>query len=900
MDIFNNFKELIKFIETKKDNKEEYLKKLHKLNDSIIKNFGLIFENKKDIGINDSDIIFDNEKEKNNITYYQKKFDDTNFKDIINLIKKPKKQTGGYDKNIFETFIKFIDNLTDLYNTDNNLKLIYKDIYIPYFIDKKIDKIITNIYSKEVKKEEEEVKKGGVGFKERFNKFNEKFGKKIKDKLIKFSFPKTLLKDEIIDKLIKNIPEITKKINDLKDLIIKVKNSNSSRIILEDYKIEKDSYLYSYNIEEFIGLLHRLYKSLNELFLEFIKKLTKELYNYDKNFFSDLKVQEEFKKGNIDKYFDFTGLSTVVLVNYDEIGLLLTRYEKDDADKIERLGFLDKYKEILSPTKGQWKKDYEKETDEKKKEKIQKIQERFNAMIIKYLSQETEVNGEFEEASQLFESLKTIKQKLEKGEKLQKDEFDKLNNQDKLIKKLQDNKIYKDNNEYLETIKSIRGLYDSIKNEGKSKEKLEEIQTAKQEGKEMDDFVIDPNKIYFADYVQVFKLSLKLLVYVAIFMIFFILLLSVVAFFKLLYDLIMNIIYLFVNGSTSTRGLTLDYLSKSITRCTKTNYDFDRFYILTEQKQNLTLFNIGIYMIYLLIIYIFLYFILLLYAKVVDKVYIANPSEIDKNSLFLTILIVIIGYSIIHLFIFKKIYKEYVYIPYKEIEKREKEIDGKVSDYILIYSDDEQKDILIDEVFFNILYDPSRIDELNKIFEEGIKTENNENCLEQKIIIYNLYNYLREYIVFDAVMQEKFKEYCTTTVENKPLYKENITMTFISLLDNNEVKMIKKYNEELPYYTNVSDDKLDYFNKLNMNINEKIKNINIKILINTNTSIPFFLTILYILFIVILNIVVIYIIIQVILSSSDGKNEFNEYIYKGLTMIDSYIYKPIINYLRGN
>lgn len=873
MEIFNNYKDFIKFIETKTKKDDDFIKKLDKLNNAIINDFNLVLENKKDYSITDNDIQFDNENDRNKIIYYQKNYEESNFNEILNLLKKPRKKTGGYDKNIFESFLNFTDNLTVLVNKDSSIKDIY-ELYKKYLIENEIDKITAKIYGIE---EETNIKK-------------------------LFLDNSKVIKKDLIERIIKEIPEITNDINKFKDLIVKFKNSNNpSDLLLEDYPIKKDGYLYSYRIEEFIKLLNKIYEMLNTRFLEFIKKLTKELYKYDKNFFKDPEVQKNFMDTNIDKLFDFSGLA--IVVNYDEIENQLAIYEDENADKIERIAFLDKYKETFNPTKGQWKIDFDKEKDIEKKNKIDLIQKRFQKLIIKYFAGESEVSDKYGEASEMFNELKTIKSKLERQEKLRTDEFEKITDKNKIIKKLKDNKRFKDDKNYLEIINNIEDLYKSIENEGKSKELVEQIKTAKAEGKDMDELMIDPNKIYFADYVSLFKLSLKLLVYLSIVMIFFILFLSIIAFFKLIYDLIMNIIYIFVNGSTATRGLTLDYLSKSITRCTKTNYDYDRFFILTEQKQNLTLFNIGIYMIYLLLIYLFLYFVLLLYAKIVDRIYVANPMEIDRTSLFISILIIIIIYSTIHLLIFKKVYKEYVYIPYKEIEKREKEIDEKIAEFILIYSadnqDKENPEVLVDEQFFKILYDPSRIDELNDIFMKGVLNKDIEKCLEQKIIIYNIYCYLREYTVFDKEMQDNFKEYCTTTANNKPRYKDDISMTFISLLDNNEIKMIRKYNEDLPYYNNIPNENIDFFNKLNLSISEKIKDINIKILINTNTSVPFFLTIIYIIFIIVLNLIVIYFIIQIALTSSEGEKEFNEYLYRGFNIINENIYKPIFKYLIG-
>ena len=382
-------------------------------------------------------------------------------------------------------------------------------------------------------------------------------------------------------------------------------------------------------------------------------------------------------------------------------------------------------------------------------------------------------------------------------------------------------------------------------------------------------------------------------------MLLIILFISIVSFITFIYELIKNIIYLFINNTTSIRSTTIDYLSMKIIKCTKDDYTDDIFYILTEGKQSITLFNIGVYMIYLLLIYIFLYFILLLYSKIIDRDFIADPMELDKNSLFLTILLVIIIYSFIHLMMFKYIYKAFAYNPYIRIQLESNKIDETIANYILIYSTDNNNEILVDNLFFDLLYDPSRIDEINEIFKQGVLNENNDKCLEQKIIIYNLYNYLREYIVFDDDMQEKFKEYCTTKAGEKPLNKNGMHMTFVSMLNSNQIKIIRKYNEDLSYYNNIPEEKLEYLNELNKSIGNKIKDINANILINTNTSIPFFSIIIYIILIILLNFIVIYIIIIIVLSNSDGANEFNEYLYKGFYYIAKYFYEPILKFLIG-
>ena len=466
-----------------------------------------------------------------------------------------------------------------------------------------------------------------------------------------------------------------------------------------------------------------------------------------------------------------------------------------------------------------------------------------------------------------------------------------------------------------EIILNINSYIDEINKNEENSEYIKKIQTfvEKNFNKENISYLNeDPNnikdtdKIYFDDYIGLFKICLRLFTYLSIFLIIFILLLSIIAFLKLIYDIIVNIISLFVNNDNLSRSLSLDFLSKSITRCTKDNLNDDRFFIITEQKQNIVIFNICIYVLYLLFIYIFLYFILFIYSKIAEKPLVGDPQLIFQPPLFITLLAFIIGYSIIHLGIYKLIFKNYIYSPYKELQLRELEIDTEIAKYILIYAYDEKgnensNQIIVDNKFFDIIFDASRIDELNEIFLNGIITKNNDECLEQKIIIYNIYCYLREYIPFTNTMQEKFKEYCTSKANNKPKFENSdISITFVSMMNNNEIKMIRKYNEDLNYYNQIPDDKIEYFNKLNTSITDKIKNINLLILTNTNTIIPFFLTIFYIICIVLLNLIILYIIIYFTsINKEITLQEFNPYIYMLLYNIKIYLYDPIINYFLG-
>ncbi len=496
-----------------------------------------------------------------------------------------------------------------------------------------------------------------------------------------------------------------------------------------------------------------------------------------------------------------------------------------------------------------------------------------------------------DEAKDLYNDLLIINKKIKNKERLTQIEYDKIKNIDDHIENLENNE--KVDKKIIEQLKKFKRTNINEKS-------LDYID-------ENPDLLRDSNKVYFDDYIGLFKMCMRLFTYLCIFLIIFILLLSIVALLKLIYDIIVNVVSLFVNNDNLSRSLSLDYLSKTVTRCTKDNFGDDRFYIITEQKQNLIIFNIGIYVLYLLLLYLFVYFILFIYSKVMEKPLIGDPQALFNPPLFITLMAFIIGYCVVHLFLYKTIFKEYIYSPYKELQLREKEIDDKIAEYIIIYATDssgniDKNQVLVDHTFFEILYDASRIDELNQIFLDGVKTEDKDECLEQKIMIYNIYCYLREYIPFTKDMQDRFKDYCTTTSDNKPKFTDSdIPMTFVAMLNNNEVKMIRKFNEDLNYYNEVPDDKLEYFNKLNSNITDKIKKINLLILTNTNTMVPFFLTIFYIIAIVIVNFIILYIIIFIITTNQEQTiKEFNPYIYLLLDKIRENIYNPIINYILGN
>ena len=162
-----------------------------------------------------------------------------------------------------------------------------------------------------------------------------------------------------------------------------------------------------------------------------------------------------------------------------------------------------------------------------------------------------------------------------------------------------------------------------------------------------------------------------------------ILLLSFCSILILIYDTINYIISLFVNPNL-TKALSIDYISKNIIRCTKKDYKDDRYLILTGQKQNILLFNLSAYTVYLLIFFFLFYVAHVFYANAFRKFLEGNLQDLDKEGTLLTIFFILLVFGIFNLGVYLLIFKPYVYVPYKQIDNKEKEIDRKLAKYILI------------------------------------------------------------------------------------------------------------------------------------------------------------------------------------------------------------------------
>jgi hypothetical protein len=819
-----------------------------------------------------------NDKEKFIYNFVKKSFE--NKDNISNLFKEP---LEDFPDNFNFTSLT---NLNDLfkYKYDNENKfnnIEYKFGFLIY----KINKIIKNSFINEfIEFNSISLTNYNNKIAEIFNKTNEEILKKTREI---YNKDKKIFKKEKLTKKENNIivsgnkedfkneiEEFIKNINNLINLydnefdtkLINIKDTTN--LIKETDDFSEQSFKYFLN------------NYINKFIKEFKKTLKKEINSNE--FIKEL--LEFFKKTEDFKYPPLKIVIEDLENKYKNFGI--------EIDNINDINDLLYYEELFNTNNGDWI------NDSKKDVKIKELKKKYDDTLLKLTPEKIEINKEFEELYLYSEKIKEIKAKLDNKEKLQKKELSFISESDSYIKKIENNSEYKSNKEFKEQVDLLKRAINEIKiDDVKIKDKVIDENKDK---RIIDDVISKEEKekntetVYLEDHIQFFKIALKFFTYGAIFFTFIVLFISILGILVLIYNIIYNSIKLLVNSANSTNNLSLDYNSKSIIKCGKNNYSNDTFYLLTEQKQSLSIFNLGAYTIYLLIIYFVVYFSLLFYSKIMKFTFVGSLYDIDKNFIYLFMIGVLIVYSLIHLLIFKYLYKPYVYIPYKIIDNEEKNIDKIIFDLIIVKNEQGQN-IRFDD-FFDLLYDASKIEELSDYFLKEIKNEDNEGCLTQKIIIYNLYEYLRQYINFDEDFKYNFKQYCSTNEKNKPKYNNGDEITFISMLKKNEIKIISNYHEELNFVNKLEDTDIEFYNKLNTYISNKIKDINKKIITHNKTSLPFFITIIYMIFIFILNFVIVYFIISKIID--DKTDAYHNYFKLISKFLDDNIYKNIFNYFK--
>lgn len=769
--------------------------------------------------------------------------------------------------NIYIKFVIFIKEIINIIKDDDINNLLILDEKINEEINEEIN-IIINKNNEEILKKNKEINKKFLYFKYLKDKEDNKvFTKKQNLQILQNN------KDEYLQLIL----DFIKKINEFIEKYSRKYDENINKIIV-NIKLDNINKVIPNVDNDFFN------KYFNIYFNNFIKKTKKILKdNINENEYLNI-LFEHFKKSIND--FIFTSFK-------DAIEDLEQKYKSFkekvfDKENFNDLKILLRYEDLFNTNNGEWI------NDSKKDNIIKEYKNKYDELLIKLQPEKVEVSKDFTELYNLNEKIKLINEKMKKGEKIQNTEKDFITNFDDIIELIISNNP--DNDELLKQAEIVRKAFESIKIKDKDIKAF--VKEEENEGRIIRDVVHEKDKdletLYLEDYLAFFKIPLKILTYGGILFAFIVLFISFLGLLILIYDIIINTIKLFVNSANSTNNLSLDYITKSIIRCNKDNYDNDRFLILTEQKQNLSIFNIGAYTIYLLIIYFITYLILVFYTTQMKLNFVGSIYDIDNKSTYLIMIIILIIYSFIHLIIFKYLFKPYVYIPYKTINEEEIEIDIIIASYIIIKTDENQ--IIKFNDLFELLYDASKIEELSDYFLTEIKNEDKDGCLEQKIIIYNLYEYLRQYVNFDDDFKYNFKQYCSTEANNKPLYNNGDSITFISMLKNNEVKIISNFHEELNFINKLSDNNIDFYNRINTEVSNKIKNINKKIITHNKTTLPFFITIIYMIIIFLLNFVFIYIIITQI--NKDKTDAYNKYIKDASNFLDRYIYDQIFQILK--
>lgn len=699
---------------------------------------------------------------------------------------------------------------------------------------------------------------------------------------------------ENLEKILKKINEPTApdnitggdKFSDLEEKI-KIKNFNNNNNIIDNFNFSLKNLVIDYK--------------------NFIKKIEEDNQELPDEFQIAIRII-------IDKFQLDIKNKTSDEELYDKINVYLKRYNrKQREDYLKQLSKIDP---LLNIEKGTWLTFINDETISGNiKNQIKIIQEYYDK-IVYYLK-----NGiskeEFEKQTQITSSsedfeihitneyirrLELIEKKIKNNDKISEDDINFYKNYDVnlLIYYDEQKEKLKDDKEQINKLEKIYKKALDLYIKLHDSELTTNIEKKLEEG----DFKKN-NEIYWKDYIFLFKIVLTSFVYLCIVTIIFIFFLSILGLLTFIYDLIENLFILFINRNNGygINANSLDYRFKDIIKCSRDNFSYDRFYILNGQRQNITIFNICSYIIYCLIFYIMLYVLILMYSKIIEKQLIGDISEIDPNYPFIILAIIFFAYSLIHLFIYKYIFRDLVFRPYKRLDNEEIEIDKIIDKHILILNQnsEDSNDILIDNDFFDLIFDASRIDELNKYFLMEINNKNLSKCLTQKIMIYNLYNYFHEYLIFDKNIQDLFIEYCTNDYTNKPPYDpkkpDGFKATFISLININETKLIRKYHEELEYNEQITDENLEFYNNINKIVDKAIGEINSKIISYNKTSLPFIITILYIILILVFNFGILYLILTLITIKKE-ESPFNQYIVLVSEYLMNYIFNPIVNYIK--
>jgi hypothetical protein len=441
------------------------------------------------------------------------------------------------------------------------------------------------------------------------------------------------------------------------------------------------------------------------------------------------------------------------------------------------------------------------------------------------------------------------------------------------IKKVQSGeKVTKDESKRYNDLKAhYETNADGIEND-KVREKIKknlEVDLSQHELNEIDGFILN-----FKLVAKIFRTILLFITSLCIIMYIFVLLLSIFNVFNLLLQIFLGITSIFYNKKTSNNE-TLSYKVKNILKCSKDNYKHDILNVLNEQMSAVSIFNLTLYIVYLLLFYCIIYIIYVVISSVPlskDKKYtlVGSINDIDDPSFsLLGVTAAIFVFSIIHLFYYKFLFKSISYRQYKDINSYEQNIDNLIRN--IVKNDNETFDVS----YFTLLKDSSKRKQIDDKISNEISdlnsTNNNNNNLYAYLLIYDIYIYLEHNTHLNDVKRAEVQNYF-----DKIMQGSTPDNTFISFLDTNERKLIKPYHEELPFYKNIPQDKIEFFEPINENISTTLSSINKNIISYSGTFNAFLFTCIYIITICIYNFICVYIVMKMIINAGEGV--FHQYI----------------------
>lgn len=479
--------------------------------------------------------------------------------------------------------------------------------------------------------------------------------------------------------------------------------------------------------------------------------------------------------------------------------------------------------------------------------------------------------------------------------KIQNEEYaKKLNIIRRTVKKIENGKelTKQEKERYEETLKELQEIDDNDKDKDEIEKYLETITTNFNIEKNASITKKDKVVVDFKQIASVFRTALIIMITICIVVYIIVVIISIINVINLLYKILNMIISLFYN-SVITNNQTLSYNARQIVKSTKNNTKYDLFNIILEQETAITVFNSSIYIIYILMAYVITFILCIIYTQIYRYTHILNGqlSDIDVKYEILTIIAIIFIFSIIHLLIYKFLFKNIALTNFRSICDFESNVDKNINNIILPNENNTNEC----NKFYQLLSDTSKRNEIDAIISDKMTDiDTNANDIRKYLMMYNIYMYFEEYLYMNDVMKDKIANYFGIINDDNGIQEP---ITFIGLLDSNERKLLKAYHENLPFHSLVSAANMEKYQKINEDITQTITNINKQIIKYTGTFFPFLITCLYIILICIYNIYTFYIILKyVIVTEKD--NLFITFIYNFSHNYISYcekIYSIIFN-----